>query len=151
MSVYECPDCVELFTAERIGGGVPGGKERETIDCPTCQRTVGSEVTSAIIHTERLTDAEKINFLRSCHVSAGRPVYEPARVTDEDLYRAEEALVRWRQLDSTLGRLRMDDTQRRGLEAERAAVSATYKRIADQIMAEQFRRLADGVRPAHEL
>ncbi len=65
-----------------------------------------------------------------------------------DLYEAENALMHWRRLDSTLGRLSVDDTQRRSLEAERATVSATYQRIADQVMAEQFRRLADRARPA---
>lgn len=142
MTVYECPDCIELFTVSYIGGGVPGGKERETIDCPTCRYTVGSEVTSAIIHTEKLTDAEKLNYLRSCHVLPRRPAYELPPATDDDLYKAKKALMRWRQLDSALGNLTMDEAKRRSLEADRAAVSATYHRVVEQVMAEQFNRIA---------
>lgn len=141
MTVYECPDCVELFTANYIGGGVPGGKERETIDCPTCRCTVGSEVTSAVIQTEKLSDQEKINFLRSCHVSGRRRLFAPDPVTQAELQGAQAALERWQQLDSALGYSRLPEAERRLLEAERAKVSTTYRLTADRVMAEQFQRL----------
>jgi len=63
MSVYTCPDCAELFRVAYLSGTFPGGKEREDIDCPSCGKTVGTEVTSAVVSTQALTAAEKATYL----------------------------------------------------------------------------------------
>lgn len=62
MSVYTGPDCAELFHVVYLSGTFPGGKERENIDCPARGKSVGSEVTSAVLSTKALTTAEKVAY-----------------------------------------------------------------------------------------
>lgn len=69
MSVYTCSACNELFRVVYLTGTFPGGKERESIDCPSCGKNASSEVTSAVLSTEALTDEEKEKY------RAGRRVY----------------------------------------------------------------------------
>lgn len=44
---WTCKDCGKKFTVATIGGGVPGGKEMETVDCPHCHSEQYREMTSA--------------------------------------------------------------------------------------------------------
>ncbi|SFH33151.1 hypothetical protein SAMN03159297_04494 [Pseudomonas sp. NFACC45] len=60
MTVYACPSCTELFKVVYLSGTFPGGKERESIDCPNCGTKVSSEVTSAVLSTKALTPEEKV-------------------------------------------------------------------------------------------
>lgn len=53
------PDCGRPFSVSALGGGVPGGKEREPIDCPHCGHTVRSEMTSAVFRTHALSEEQE--------------------------------------------------------------------------------------------
>ena len=59
MNVYTCPKCAQLFKVIYLSGTFPGGKERESIDCPDCGTIVSSEVTSAVLSTKVLDAIEK--------------------------------------------------------------------------------------------
>jgi endogenous inhibitor of DNA gyrase (YacG/DUF329 family) len=59
MNVYTCPKCAQLFKVVYLSGTFPGGKERESIDCPDCGTNVSSEVTSAVLSTKALDAEEK--------------------------------------------------------------------------------------------
>ena len=63
MDVYTCTGCNELFKVIYLSGEFPGGKERENIDCPSCGKNAGSEVTSAVLSTKALTDQERATHL----------------------------------------------------------------------------------------
>lgn len=65
MNVYTCTECAELFRVVYLSGEVPGGKERENIDCPSCGKNVDTEVTSAVVSTKALTAEEKAAYLAS--------------------------------------------------------------------------------------
>lgn len=68
MNVYQCPDCAELFHVTYLSGTFPGGKEREDIDCPSCGKTVDTEVTSQVVKTTALSSEEKAAYkARSQH------------------------------------------------------------------------------------
>lgn len=62
MNVYTCPKCAQLFKVIYLSGTFPGGKERESIDCPDCGTNVGSEVTSAVLSTKVLDAIEKAAY-----------------------------------------------------------------------------------------
>lgn len=51
--------CKKDFYVSKIGGGVPGGKEREPVICPYCGTTVRTEMTSATFSTRRIEDVKK--------------------------------------------------------------------------------------------
>jgi aspartate carbamoyltransferase regulatory subunit len=50
MEIDKCTNekCLKEFQVHPIGGGVPGGKEKEPIDCPYCGTTVRTEMTSTM-------------------------------------------------------------------------------------------------------
>ncbi len=50
------PECKKQFRVTKIGGGVPGGKEREEVICPYCNTVVRTEMTSASFITSKLED-----------------------------------------------------------------------------------------------
>lgn len=50
------PKCAKEFKVHAIGGGVPGGKEKEPIICPYCGTVVREEMTSATFRTSKLED-----------------------------------------------------------------------------------------------
>lgn len=53
-NVYKCNACGKSFTVTILNAGYPGGKERESIDCPWCGAENGSEITSDIIPTHKV-------------------------------------------------------------------------------------------------
>lgn len=53
-SVYKCGACGKSFTVTISDAGYPGGKGRESIDCPWCSAENGSEITSGIITTHKV-------------------------------------------------------------------------------------------------
>jgi hypothetical protein len=52
-------NCKKEFYVSSIGGGVPGGKELESVVCPYCGTTVRTEMTSAIFTTRKVEDVKK--------------------------------------------------------------------------------------------
>lgn len=61
MTITQCPDRYRLFSWSSMGGGVPGGKEREEVNCTHCGFVVHFEMTSAVFRTSTLapeTNAE---------------------------------------------------------------------------------------------
>jgi len=56
MNTEKCnnSDCKKEFHVRMIGGGVPGGKEREEVVCPYCNNVVRSEMTSAVFRTSKI-------------------------------------------------------------------------------------------------
>lgn len=69
MNVYTCPKCAQLFKVIYLSRTFPGGKERESIDCPDCGTNVSSEVTSAVLSNNVLDAIEKVGCQAelSCH------------------------------------------------------------------------------------
>lgn len=53
---YKCIVCGKKFTAVISNTGYPGGKDRESINCPWCGAENGTEVTSGIITTHKVED-----------------------------------------------------------------------------------------------
>lgn len=51
---YKCRGCSKNFTMAISNAGYPGGKERESIDCPCCGAENDTEVTSGIITTHKV-------------------------------------------------------------------------------------------------
>lgn len=52
--IYKCIACGKRFSVTISNAGYPGGKERESINCPWCIDENGREVTSGIITTRRV-------------------------------------------------------------------------------------------------
>ncbi len=50
------PNCNKEFRVHEVGGGVPGGKEKEPIICPYCGTIVRTEMTSATFHTSKIEE-----------------------------------------------------------------------------------------------
>lgn len=48
------PECGKEFSVHLIGGGVPGGKEREEVVCPYCHSVVRTEMTSGVFRTSKI-------------------------------------------------------------------------------------------------
>lgn len=53
------PTCGRPFGVATLGGGVPGGKEREEIRCPHCDHLVHAEMTSACFHVTKPTPEQE--------------------------------------------------------------------------------------------
>ncbi|MDI6616936.1 MAG: hypothetical protein QME27_09485 [Syntrophaceae bacterium] len=53
-NTYKCEICGKKFTITISSAGYPGGKERESINCPWCGAENGTEVTSGIITTHKV-------------------------------------------------------------------------------------------------
>jgi hypothetical protein len=50
--------CRKDFYVSTIGGGFPGGKELEPVNCPYCGTTVRTEMTSAVFLTSRIENVK---------------------------------------------------------------------------------------------
>jgi predicted Zn finger-like uncharacterized protein len=49
--VEQCPECKQWFTVQESRMGVPGGKEREPVDCPHCRAIVRQAMTDGFWRT----------------------------------------------------------------------------------------------------
>ena len=58
MFIITCNKCKESFKAED-NGGMPGGKEKETIHCPTCNADCGEHMANGIWICAPLSAEEK--------------------------------------------------------------------------------------------
>ena len=58
--IWTCknPSCGKKFTVAQISGGWPGGKERETVDCPHCFEEQFSEMTSSSFSVRKVEDTD---------------------------------------------------------------------------------------------
>ena len=56
MTIVICEKCGRKFAYEHTGNVYPGGKDRETADCPYCGETAYSTMTSGFIHTYKVDD-----------------------------------------------------------------------------------------------
>lgn len=56
MEEYEmtCPECGKKFLVQVSTMGVPGGKEREDVDCPYCHANNGYRMTSGFVNTFKI-------------------------------------------------------------------------------------------------
>jgi DNA-directed RNA polymerase subunit RPC12/RpoP len=59
--IYKCTACGKSFTVTISNARYPGGKERESINCPWCGAENGSEVTSGIITTQKVDTEGGVN------------------------------------------------------------------------------------------
>ena len=59
--IYKCIACGKRFSVTISNAGYPGGKERESINCPWCGVENGSEVTSGIITTRKVITGDGDN------------------------------------------------------------------------------------------
>lgn len=53
-NVITCAKCGGKFTWHEANGGYPGGKDRESIDCPYCGTEADTIVISGIVVTEKV-------------------------------------------------------------------------------------------------
>lgn len=51
-----CQKCGKAFGYEHTGNVYPGGKEKETIDCPYCGTMYDSIMTSGIVRSYKLDE-----------------------------------------------------------------------------------------------
>ena len=58
MEICNNEKCKKEFYVSEIGGGVPGGKERESVICPYCDSVVRTEMTSAVFVTRKVEDVK---------------------------------------------------------------------------------------------
>lgn len=56
MTTVICEKCGKKFAYEHTGNIYPGGKERETADCPYCGETAYSTMTSGFIRVYKVDD-----------------------------------------------------------------------------------------------
>ena len=56
-------NCGRPFQVTAIGGGVPGGKEKEEIRCPHCDHLVSSEMTSCSFLVSKLSPEKEAEWL----------------------------------------------------------------------------------------
>jgi len=56
-------DCGRPFHVATIGGGVPGGKEREEIHCPHCNHLVRAPMTSACFLVTKPTPEQEAAWI----------------------------------------------------------------------------------------
>jgi len=49
-----CPECGKPFHVQEFPMGVPGGKDKEEIDCPWCHSTVGQKMTDGWFVTTKI-------------------------------------------------------------------------------------------------
>lgn len=58
MEEYEkvCSDCGKTFLVRVTTMNVPGGKDREEVDCPYCHANNGYRMTSGFVYTYKLDD-----------------------------------------------------------------------------------------------
>jgi transposase-like protein len=55
----KCKKCGKEFTYEVTSMNVPGGKDKENIDCPYCGETNGTVMTSGFVYTRKIEDDKK--------------------------------------------------------------------------------------------
>lgn len=56
MEIVICKKCGKKFGYELVGIVYPGGKDRETADCPYCGETAASRMTSQTFYITPLND-----------------------------------------------------------------------------------------------
>jgi transposase-like protein len=56
MNTMKCKKCGKEFTYEVTSMNVPGGKDKENIDCPYCGETNGTVMTSGFVYTRKIED-----------------------------------------------------------------------------------------------
>ena len=56
MTIITCKKCKKTYAYEVWGTVYPGGKERETADCPYCGETGYSEMTSQCISVYKVDE-----------------------------------------------------------------------------------------------
>lgn len=54
--IRKCEACGKGFTVKISDSGYPGGKERESIDCPWCGAENGSVVTNGTVSTRKVIE-----------------------------------------------------------------------------------------------
>lgn len=59
----KCPKCGKTFSYRLVGKVYPGGKTSEDIDCPYCNYTCGSVVTSQFV--ESIKDDQEVKAVKS--------------------------------------------------------------------------------------
>ena len=59
METVICKKCGKKFGYGLVGIVYPGGKDRETADCPYCGETVASIMTSQTFYVEKMDDDNK--------------------------------------------------------------------------------------------
>ena len=62
MTIEKCKKCGKQFAYEHTGNNYPGGKDRETADCPYCGETAFSIITSGFIHTYKVDEEGNIVY-----------------------------------------------------------------------------------------
>lgn len=62
METVICKKCGKKFGYGLVGIVYPGGKDRETADCPYCGETVASIMTSQTFYVEKMEDDNKQNW-----------------------------------------------------------------------------------------
>lgn len=56
MTIVICKNCGKKFYYYITNQNYPGGKDRESIDCPYCNVENGSVMTAGIVHTKKGED-----------------------------------------------------------------------------------------------
>ena len=59
--IYKCIACGKRLSVTISKAGYPGGKDRESINCPWYGAENGSEVTSGIITTRKVITEDGVN------------------------------------------------------------------------------------------
>ncbi|WP_310364073.1 hypothetical protein [Neobacillus drentensis] len=57
--MMNCKKCGKEFYFQVTEMNVPGGKEREYINCPHCGETNGSVVTSGVVYIHKIEESSK--------------------------------------------------------------------------------------------
>ncbi len=56
--VITCKKCGGKFTWHEYNGGYPGGKDRESVDCPYCGEEAFTVVISGVVAVEKVEEPE---------------------------------------------------------------------------------------------
>ncbi|SFU15537.1 hypothetical protein SAMN05444141_11145 [Pseudovibrio denitrificans] len=85
----QCNKCGGLYSVSRIGPVVPGGKEREEVNCPHCDDLKFSEMTSQCFLVCKATD-EEVSSWAEMKQSSGKPMLRVVVFGDLSSDRASE-------------------------------------------------------------
>lgn len=59
MNTIKCKKCGKEFKYKVTSMNVPGGKDKENIDCPYCGEINGAVMTSGFVYTHKIEDDRK--------------------------------------------------------------------------------------------
>ena len=65
MTIDTCKKCGKKFAYQLTGAGYPGGKDKETVNCPYCGEIAHTEMTSGVFYSYKLDENGDVLYKES--------------------------------------------------------------------------------------